>query len=56
MNMIFRVTECFTSSSGLTSLGSLLSPQLVLETASGSLAPAGAAEGPEPEAGEMRRG
>lgn len=56
MNRIFRVTECFSSSSGLTSLGSQHSPQLVLETANGSLARAGAAKGPEPEAGEMRRG
>lgn len=55
MNIIFRVTECFFSSSGLTSLGSQHSPQLVLETANCSLVRAGAAEGPEPEAVEMRR-
>lgn len=44
MNIIFRVTERLTSSSGLTSLRSLHPPQLVLGTANGSeLARAGAA-------------
>ncbi|KAB1258067.1 hypothetical protein Cadr_000022697 [Camelus dromedarius] len=61
MNIIFRVTERLTSSSGLTSLRSLHSPQLALGTARGcERARAGAAalhrsERPEPSDSRVDR-